>query len=775
MKITLNPNQMNKMCSPVIGYEAENKVTEFEFDYSDWAADLGEGTLTLAVQRPTDTIPYPVTLTQTGGNKATWVISETDLAIVGRGEFQLSYIVNEKVKKSAIYEVLIDRSLEPTGDVPDPYISWFEQIIAVGAQATQDANRAEAAADSIKNLTAEANTLDAGSDATAEYDAETGVMTFGIPRGAKGDRGETGPQGPKGDTGEQGPKGDTGSQGPKGDTGATGPQGPQGIQGPKGETGEQGPQGETGPEGPQGDPGAVQDVTVNGTSVLDGAVAKVVIPEITKTVTGNPIVIDDADGEVKSLNVELTPIQDLHGYDKPWAAGAGKNKYDASAQGIVGGGINTVVIDGDDITATWANGALLVTGRNRQSFPAGTYTISANAQTPEWVHFWAYTVANNTEKNLGSGSITFTMTEPFYIGISGNSPSSGTRTLTFGVQLEEGSTATSWTPYSNICPISPHTSVDVRDTGKNLWGGLQMAQDIQAVNTGITIDEQAKTVTFAGSMVNGKPPFISGIFKANTQYTLILKGQNAISPTATNVRVVYSDDVAYTMVFSNGVALYQTVAGKTVDRIDGIWYSGTTVLNYDECGLFEGVLTASDFVPYTGQTVTVPLNDLYGGNVDVIKGQDGKEKMAMVDLSTLTWTRVSGVNSAFRAYIGDMYQSKANDYADIICSQYAYNSIKGHSSQSNVLAVISDNTFMVVYDATYLYIRADAYTDVASFEQAMTGVQLCYELATPTPITTTPTPLTLYKGDNVISSDGDMELTYVRNLQAVIDKIESAL
>lgn len=136
---------------------------------------------------------------------------------------------------------------------------------------------------------------------------------------AVGPQGPEGPQGPKGDKGDKGDTGATGPQGPKGDTGATGATGatgPEGPQGPKGDTGEQGPQGEQGIQGPQGPAGAdglttdisvngvtytqvggtitlpnyptvsypVTDVTVDGSSVLDGTVAKIVMPTIpTKT------------------------------------------------------------------------------------------------------------------------------------------------------------------------------------------------------------------------------------------------------------------------------------------------------------------------------------------------------------------------------------------------------------------------------------------------------------------------------------------------------------
>jgi hypothetical protein len=69
----------------------------------------------------------------------------------------------------------------------------------------------------VTGMTAVAETLPTGSDATASY--SDGVLTLGIPRGVKGDTGETGAQGP------------VGPAGPKGDTGATGPQGPTGADG----------------------------------------------------------------------------------------------------------------------------------------------------------------------------------------------------------------------------------------------------------------------------------------------------------------------------------------------------------------------------------------------------------------------------------------------------------------------------------------------------------------------------------------------------------------
>ena len=98
------------------------------------------------------------------------------------------------------------------------------------------------------------STLPEGSKATASLvgDGLTKTLSLGIPIGATGIQGPTGPKGATGATGPQGPKGikgDTGPQGEKGakgDPGATGPQGPKGIKGDTGATGPKGPQGERG-------------------------------------------------------------------------------------------------------------------------------------------------------------------------------------------------------------------------------------------------------------------------------------------------------------------------------------------------------------------------------------------------------------------------------------------------------------------------------------------------------------------------------------------------
>ena len=105
----------------------------------------------------------------------------------------------------------------------------------------------------INSITAEAETLEPGQAAEAEFVPDSMRFFFKIPRGmpgAQGPAGATGQQGAKGD------KGDTGERGPEGPQGLQGPQGTQGVQGEAGPRGEQGIQGITGPAGPAGEQGA---------------------------------------------------------------------------------------------------------------------------------------------------------------------------------------------------------------------------------------------------------------------------------------------------------------------------------------------------------------------------------------------------------------------------------------------------------------------------------------------------------------------------------------
>jgi hypothetical protein len=133
---------------------------------------------------------------------------------------------------------------------------------ASSAQSAAQANtQAQTAANASINfatgLNVSAVTLEAGELAGVNYDSESLLISFAIPRGPTGSQGIVGPTGPQGPLGAQGLDGEMGPTGPTGALGPTGPTGDQGNQGIQGDLGPTGPTGEIGPTGPTGSQGSV--------------------------------------------------------------------------------------------------------------------------------------------------------------------------------------------------------------------------------------------------------------------------------------------------------------------------------------------------------------------------------------------------------------------------------------------------------------------------------------------------------------------------------------
>ena len=110
-----------------IGYEGENVVTQIDFNLKKWIAEYGLGGVTLLVQRHGDIDAYPVPLMIKDGI-ASWSITKTDTAKVGRGEIQLVYTAGEKIKKSPIYTTTCSNALDDSDTIPDPYDSWHSTL-----------------------------------------------------------------------------------------------------------------------------------------------------------------------------------------------------------------------------------------------------------------------------------------------------------------------------------------------------------------------------------------------------------------------------------------------------------------------------------------------------------------------------------------------------------------------------------------------------------------------------------------------------------------------
>ena len=149
---------------------------------------------------------------------------------------------------------------------------------------------------SLETAAIEVETLEAGEQATAQYDAASNTWHFAVPKGDQGLQGAQGAQGAKGEQGErglQGAQGPAGVAGPKGDKGDKGDAGATGAAGPAGARGEQGQKGEKGDAGARGNCFRVANAAVTA-SGASNPIANLTPSNSDIPVAVNDLVIDNA-------------------------------------------------------------------------------------------------------------------------------------------------------------------------------------------------------------------------------------------------------------------------------------------------------------------------------------------------------------------------------------------------------------------------------------------------------------------------------------------------
>ena len=184
--------QASKTRTTTIGIQGENKARVIAFDVSDILAEFPGASFTLIHQRSGDSSAYPVGSTELHGTTLLWTVTSADTAIAGSSYCELIATVDDVVKKTVIYSLRVAGTLDNSATPPDPWESWVQDVVDA-------ADRADAAAELLENPGAQAETLEAGSSATAAY--ANGVFSFGIPRGAAGRDGTDGQDGAPGQDG----------------------------------------------------------------------------------------------------------------------------------------------------------------------------------------------------------------------------------------------------------------------------------------------------------------------------------------------------------------------------------------------------------------------------------------------------------------------------------------------------------------------------------------------------------------------------------------------
>lgn len=177
------------------------------------------------------------------------------------------------------------------------------------------------------------------------------------------------------------------------------------------------------------------------------------------------------------ITADITPVQDLHGYDKPWAGGAGKNKLQVTASSTTINGVTfTVNSDGSVFVAggqtASANANLYVAGDSVMSFGDDILTgCPANGSNTTYRMEFRDVTDSASVYDYGTGTKIDASTNGHTCRVVvaiRNGYTTPTDGLTFYPMIRADGTSATWEPYANECPITGWTGVNLSQSNQNL-------------------------------------------------------------------------------------------------------------------------------------------------------------------------------------------------------------------------------------------------------------------------------------------------------------------
>lgn len=167
----------------------------------------------------------------------------------------------------------------------------------------------------------------------------------------------------------------------------------------------------------------------------------------------------DMRAPLKALRVGFEPVQDLHGYDKPWPGGGGKNELNSEV-------VSVGYIRGSDGAFVPNASAWKCCEEYSPIKPSTQYILYKFATYTSSVAGYAIYDANETyisgSQYRSGATVVFTTPEnAAYIRASWHVNASSPALL-----AEATETITDFIPYSNICPITGWDGVNMQRTGK---------------------------------------------------------------------------------------------------------------------------------------------------------------------------------------------------------------------------------------------------------------------------------------------------------------------
>ena len=464
-------------------------------------------------------------------------------------------------------------------------------------------------------------------------------------------------------------------------------------------------------------------------------------PQETVTDTAIASFTDGADNiPIKSLKIDIDPVQNLHGYSTPWVGGAGKNKVPS----ILNGGVSSITHG--DVKLTVVNGMFNFKGTSSASggrntlrtadfvLPAGTYYLKQTlVSTANWPSVFVMKSSDNSSLVTDTGS--FTLAEETTVYVGWNIVNTYVYDSTAKVQVESGSEATNWMPYANECPISGYTSVHPTRTGKNLLAINPFDYEINGMtftanSDGSFVVNGLATADWGYSSNNGAKA-IRKLLK-NHKYTL--SGGHWANTGVAYIQLVYDGDedgATISLVSTSGSYTYTATQDATLRSIF-VFFRGGNNFDHDLVKpMFEEGASASAFESPDFSAISILFPDAAGtvccGNITL--NEDGSADLAVThgidDLGNLTWVDNSDYGFYSNAWVSSVGARSfaGSETPNALCSALKV------SPSFSVSGATADN--LIGYASGSLMARSTQFANATAFKAAMNGQKIVFELALP--------------------------------------------
>lgn len=452
-------------------------------------------------------------------------------------------------------------------------------------------------------------------------------------------------------------------------------------------------------------------------------------PQIVKRVTGNPIEFTDgADAPLVKCTTAIQGNQDLHGYDKPWVGGAGKNKWNEDYTGISSDIIYKAIYVG--------NGAFTMsTTTPPQQGAAPLFFLPGNVSSG----------ASTATNGVSLGTSRTIASIDGYVTIAYRAFSSEYSPENYETQVESGSQATSYAPYSNICPITAYNQSTISVCGEN-----------RVDTSGTDTSKGYVSNSYLGS--NGV--INSGSTWRVSEYFSVYGGEvYDLSNLAGNAPSIcfYDDNKNY-------------ISGVAYENSSTLELTTPSNAKYARLSFNKNNKSTIDIRWKNAPTHTTTYpSAIYRGSEDCVKGEVTSEKQ-VAKVSDFTWTYDSTYQRFLSSAVPGIKQVESR--RGFVLSD-SYEAITDGRPISNV------PEFAIYVGGEQIVIHDSRYTSSSDFVTAMGNSEFAYELATPTTSSVTPTNLpikSLFGYNHIESSTGDMVIDYITDqYQNFVDTVNRAV